>query len=99
MTATYTKLRDGSWGIRVDSPVAPGTTITVTKKSGETKTETVSHVLWSGQGVTLCSIAQSRHGHSHRHNSNGCTCDCDQCSHGCKCDRNCNCRGGNIYDC
>lgn len=54
--ASYAKLRDGSWGIRVQGAAAPGETITVTKRSGETKQETVARVLWSGNGVSLCSI-------------------------------------------
>lgn len=55
--ATYTKLRDGSWGIRVEGekPVV-GQVIIVRKKSGETRNETVKAVLWSGDGVNLCSI-------------------------------------------
>lgn len=58
---SYTKLRDGSWGLRINSgqTVTPGQTITVTKKSGDTKQETVGKVLWSGNGVTLATIAQS----------------------------------------
>lgn len=50
---TYTKLRDGSWGLRGSGLVASRSVI-VTKKSGETKTETVGRVLWTGQdGVSL----------------------------------------------
>lgn len=58
---TYTKLRDGSWGLRVNSgqTVKSGQSVTVTKKSGETKAETVGKVLWTGNGVTLATIAQS----------------------------------------
>ena len=53
MYATYTKLNDGSWGLRVScGPVAPYATVTVTKKSGETKVETVGQVLWTGNGVS-----------------------------------------------
>lgn len=60
MAATYTKLKDGSWGIRVtgDKPVK-GDRITVTKKSGESKTETIRAILWSGDGVTLCAVEQT----------------------------------------
>lgn len=56
MAATYTKLRDESWGVRVVGPAQPGP-IEVTKKSGETKTETIVAVVWSGNGVSLCQIA------------------------------------------
>jgi hypothetical protein len=58
MTATYTKLRDGSWGVRVVGTVAPGATVQVTKKSGESKTETVGKVIWTGNGVTLATLAR-----------------------------------------
>lgn len=53
---TYTKLRDGSWGLRGDG-LAAGAKVTVTKKSGESKVETVGKVLWTGNGVSLATIA------------------------------------------
>lgn len=61
MPATYTKLRDGSWGIRCDGEAAkagPGNAITVTTKAGQAKSETIARVLWSGEGVSVCTIAQ-----------------------------------------
>jgi hypothetical protein len=54
--ATYTKLKNGEWGIRVEGTVRKGDLVTVTKKSGQTKTETVAKVLWTGNGVCLCAI-------------------------------------------
>lgn len=60
-TATFTKLRDGDWGLRIVGPhaVEPGQTITVMKKSGETSSERVGEVVWSdGKGVTLAKIGQ-----------------------------------------
>ncbi len=59
MTATYTKLKDGSWGIRVVGKVTTGQTVTVTKKSGESKQETVGKVLWTGDGITLATVSGS----------------------------------------
>jgi hypothetical protein len=59
MATTYTKLRSGDWGIRSTETLAAGMTVQVTKKSGESKTETVDHVIWTGNGVTLASIARS----------------------------------------
>lgn len=57
MKATYTKLKSGDWGLRVEGgDVKAGQSITVTKKDGDTKTETVAGVLWTGNGVQLCSI-------------------------------------------
>ncbi|NCA14195.1 MAG: hypothetical protein EBS89_08700 [Proteobacteria bacterium] len=58
MSATYSKLRDGSWGLRIAGRVAPGEQVTVTKRSGETRTETVRHIIWQAPdgSVTLAAI-------------------------------------------
>lgn len=57
MNATYTKLRSGEWGIRVQGgTVREGQTVTVRKQSGETKTETVKKVVFAGNGIQLCAI-------------------------------------------
>ncbi len=56
--ATYSKLRNGSWGVRVEGSVSPGQSVTVTTKAGKTKTETVGKVIWQGSGVSLCSIEE-----------------------------------------
>ena len=63
--ATYTKLKDGSWGVRVEGTAKSGQSVTVTKKSGETKSETIGRVLWSGNGISLCSVGQSSGNGSH----------------------------------
>ena len=55
-TITYTKLRDGSWGLRGHGLTA-GATVRVTKRDGSSKTETVGRVLWTGDGVSLATIA------------------------------------------
>lgn len=55
-SATYTKLKSGDWGIRVNGTVTRGSQVTVSKKSGETATETVRTVVWTGNGATLCAI-------------------------------------------
>jgi hypothetical protein len=56
--ATYTKLRNG-WGVRAtgDAPKI-GQRVTVTKKDGGTKTETIDRVVFSNNGVHLCAIKQ-----------------------------------------
>ena len=61
--ATYTKLKDDSWGIRVPAQLNPkaGTPVQVTKASGEVKSEIIDRVLWTGkakdgQEVSLCTI-------------------------------------------
>lgn len=58
--ATYVKLQDGNWGIRVKGGApAPGAQIRVMKKMGTVKVETVDRVVWRGDGVALCSIRRS----------------------------------------
>lgn len=53
---TYTKLSDGSWGVRTNEPVIPGQKITVTKKSGEIKTETIAAILSTSAAGNVVSI-------------------------------------------
>jgi hypothetical protein len=57
--ATYTKLRNDTWGIRVKGPAVPGDTVEVTTKAGETKKEVVERVLWEGDGVTICAVVRT----------------------------------------
>lgn len=57
---TYTKLKDESWGIRCTSKVSPGEVVTVTKKSGETKQETIKDIIWNKDNVWVCSIVQTQ---------------------------------------
>lgn len=96
---TYTKLRDGSWGVKGKGLVA-GSNITVTKKSGESKVETIDHILWTGtDGSQLASIRQTersnRKQYSRNRYNNGLDrngeCHCDMCSTG----NECLCRYGN----
>jgi hypothetical protein len=79
--ATYTKLRDGSWGIRATEAVTAGQSVTVTKKSGESKTELVRNVLWSGNGVWLCAIETARPAYQTRgrRRSSGGRYECEEC--------------------
>lgn len=59
MSATYTKLRDGSWGIRGPAAeIQSYKNVTVTKKDGTSKTEMVVSVVWSGNGVSIATIAK-----------------------------------------
>jgi hypothetical protein len=77
MTATYTKLRDGSWGVRVVGTVAPGAMVQVVKKSGESKTKIIGRVVWTGNGVTLATLAcESTRSTTHRR---GRRYECEEC--------------------
>jgi hypothetical protein len=56
----YKQLRDGTWGISGINLV-PGTTVTVTKKSRETKREVVGEIVWkSSDGFCYAKIAQGQ---------------------------------------
>ena len=60
--ATYTKLRDGSWGIKVPGKAVPGQQVTVETRAGARKQEVVGIVMWtgadrfSGGTASLCTI-------------------------------------------
>ncbi|KKM05264.1 hypothetical protein LCGC14_1755860 [marine sediment metagenome] len=60
MTTTTTpaspkKLRDGSWGALAQSDsVSVGDTLQITTRAGKTWAATVSTVIWSGKGVSIC---------------------------------------------
>jgi hypothetical protein len=57
-TASYTKLRDGSWGIRIPGRAPTlGTQVTVVTRAGERKTETVYSVAVQFDDAALCRIA------------------------------------------
>lgn len=53
MAATYTKLKDGTWGVRSTFMISPNQSITVVKKDGMCKAERVASVVWHGAGVWL----------------------------------------------
>jgi hypothetical protein len=57
LTASPTRLRDGTWGARVTGPAAEGDEITITARSGKTWQAEVVRVLWTGDGVAICSTA------------------------------------------
>lgn len=69
MSATFTKLKNGSWGIRVNGTAKVGQTVTVTKKSGGSSEVTISKVIWTGNGVSICSIEASEPVSAARHGS------------------------------
>lgn len=86
MAITYTKLKNGDWGLRADRALTPGTTATVKKASGETKAETVGKLVWSGNGVHLyttqrSAVAATKSGSS-RGQRTGCSCGSRTDEHG-----------------
>lgn len=73
MSVTYTKLRDGSWGLRGPATqLKPGAVVIATKRSGETKQEKVGRVLWTGNGVAMATIAGSSSAPSRGGRRGGC---------------------------
>jgi hypothetical protein len=79
MQATPTKLRNGTWGAKVSSTdVRRGDTVTITTRSGKSWDATVSEVVWTGNGVTICATqSQDRRPAAPRRNRGtwtGCTC-------------------------
>lgn len=82
MTATFAKLKDGTWGLRVNGPKpTPGTVVQVMTKAGRCEIKTVGTVLWHGAArdgklASLCSIEQSavRSMRALRGRRTGCSC-------------------------
>lgn len=96
MQATCTKLRDGSWGLRIQGRAVKDQTVTVCTRSGVTTQKTVGAILWTGNGITLATIAGE---HTTKRTRGDCSCSASCCARRCQCEPHCNCRGGNVYDC
>ena len=54
--ATWAKLRDGSWGVRVTAEVRVGDIVTVTAQSGKVQDKAIREIAFKGQGYTLCYV-------------------------------------------
>lgn len=61
MSATYQKLRSGEWGVRVvGAKPREGDQVTVKKKDGTTKVETIAKVVFTGEhNVHICAVTQN----------------------------------------
>jgi len=60
---SYTKLKDGNWGVRISGIAQAGNIVSVRTKAGDTKQEMIDKVLWtgpdrSGDTVSLCTVSQ-----------------------------------------
>lgn len=81
---TYTRLRDGSWGLR-GAGLTAGASVTVRRKDGQERAERVGKVLWTGDGVSLATIAGAgssagSSGSAHRGPGMWCCAECgDRC--------------------
>jgi len=59
--ATWAKLKDGSWGVRVTSQSGAGQSIQVTKKSGEKSTVMLVQLIWTDNAtVWLYSVGAAK---------------------------------------
>jgi hypothetical protein len=101
--ATPAKLRNGNWGARVKgAPVSAGDVVQITTKSGKSWSARVIAIVWSGKGVTLCATESLDRAPARSTRRARCSCtdpSCECHTGRCMCGRECNCRGGNIYDC
>ena len=60
MGATYAKLQSGEWGVRTSGlKVSKGVSVTVEKRDGSKKVETIARVLWSDGDATICAIERA----------------------------------------
>lgn len=55
--ATWAKLNDGTWGAKVQGSARRGDMLVIRNRSGETKHRVVAHVLYSGNGISLCKLS------------------------------------------
>lgn len=53
---TWTKLRDGSWGLK-GAGLKEGISVTVQSKAGKVETVQVGRVLWTGSGIAIAKVA------------------------------------------
>ncbi len=60
LTATPAKLRDGSWGARIQGTAAQGDSIQITTKAGKSWTATVDHVVWTDGKASLVATVSDR---------------------------------------
>lgn len=75
--ATFTKLRNGSWGLRVQGTVTIGATVETTTKAGKVERKTVGKVIWTGNGISLCEIAAEAQQPPHHSSARGRCAECD----------------------
>lgn len=74
MKASFMKLRDGSWGLRIthapNEVVQPGTSVTAFRKDGSAESKTIGMVVWSGDDKSTpgmrCSLVTMSGGRASR---------------------------------
>lgn len=53
MSVSFTRLKDGSWGLRSADPLTEGATVAVTKRDGSQTNAGVGRLIWSGNGAHI----------------------------------------------
>jgi len=59
MATSFTKLKNGDWGVRTDGSAAVGQSVVVAKRDGSSSTVIVTKVLWTDGKVSLCAISRA----------------------------------------
>lgn len=109
MGATYTKLRSGDWGVKVDGKVNEGAQVQVRKQNGSVKVERIGRVVWTGADsrtgatVSICSIERAGPSSTSRSRDrgkwNGCSCGAREYDDGTVSDNACADCKFDAYDC
>lgn len=66
LKATFTKLKNGDWGLRILGEASTGDRVVATRASGQSQTLTVGGIIWkgrdrdTGQLITVAEIARTR---------------------------------------
>jgi hypothetical protein len=58
-SGTFAKLRDGTWGVRVQGSPQSGDTVLVSRKDGTQSKQTIDQVVYTGSGFSLVTIVQT----------------------------------------
>ncbi len=53
---SYSKLKGGDWGVRLEGSAQPGQIVNVMTKAGKVKPEKLGRMIWEGGGVQLYAI-------------------------------------------
>lgn len=59
LQASPYKLKNGSWGARVQGIPTVGDQIQITTRSGKSWTASVARILWTGDGISLVATQES----------------------------------------
>lgn len=93
--ATYTKLKDGSWGLRVAGKAFDGQDVLVVTRDGRRVEENVGKVLWTDGKISICRTfaAKARGARRHERACRDCGQTLEACERGLVC-QDCQATGG-----